>query len=352
MPSTPTYGQVYNNGVKYIKINRYDSGGLDRSDYLSQLQSITLTYPDRSAIEYPITTIQEQANFYLYGITPGYNTSSAGEILNYKLDARKSYATPYLISSSVGIFPPTPLEISSIIGYTSTPTDILSYFTTSTGKYTFGNTPNLNNSQLYFSASFWVTGSGTGGTYVNVNSFILLERNGVIAGAATGVFQTLVNFSDIIGGNELQISSSFTLEQGVVTNFLEGDSLILAVCTTQPLALSGGSNVSLIKQLKFELSQSVSSFNGSSSLTIFDPDTLNFDYNDYNPLLGNADIPQFSTVWMDVDYSQNPLTPVNFGLIISGTADRAFVQDSNYSSKAWSNLRYNGSRTNSYRIIE
>jgi len=56
-------------------------------------------------------------------------------------------------------------------------------------------------------------------------------------------------------------------------------------------------------------------------------------------------------MWMDVDYSQNPLTPVNFGLIISGTADRAFVQDSNYSSKAWSNLRYNGSRTNSFRNI-
>jgi len=84
------FGQVYNDGVKYIKINRYDSGGLDRSDYLSQLQSITLTYPDRSAIEYPITTVQEQANFYLYGIIPGYNTSSAGDINNYALNAVKN----------------------------------------------------------------------------------------------------------------------------------------------------------------------------------------------------------------------------------------------------------------------
>jgi hypothetical protein len=55
---------------------------------------------------------------------------------------------------------------------------------------------------------------------------------------------------------------------------------------------------------------------------------------------------------MDVDYSQNPLVPVNFDLIIAGIADRAFVQDSNYSSKAWSNIRYNGSRTNSYRITQ
>jgi hypothetical protein len=44
------------------------------------------------------------------------------------------------------------------------------------------------------------------------------------------------------------------------------------------------------------------------------------------------------------------LTPVNFGLIISGTADRAYVQDSNYSSQAWSNIRYNGSKTTSYIV--
>jgi hypothetical protein len=161
-------------------------------------------------------------------------------------------------------------------------------------------------------------------------------------------YSNIVDFANITGGNELQIFSNFTLEQGSTTNFLEGDSLILATCTTQSLALPGGSNVSLIKQLKFELSQSITPFNGSSSLTIFDPDQINFDYNDYNPLLDNAETPQYSTVWMDVDYSQNPLVPVNFGLIISGTADRAFVQDSNYSSKAWSNLRYNGSRTNSF----
>jgi hypothetical protein len=185
-------------------------------------------------------------------------------------------------------------------------------------------------------------------TYGELRSRLPREITNEVVNLLSKSQQALVDFANITGGNELQIFSNFTLEQGSTTNFLEGDSLILAICTTQPLALSGGSNVSLIKQLKFELSQSVTPFNGSSSLVIFDPDAINFDYNDYNPLLGNAETPQYSTIWMDVDYSQNPLTPTNFGLIISGTADRAFVQDSNYSSKAWSNLRYNGSRTNSY----
>ena len=62
---------------------------------------------------------------------------------------------------------------------------------------------------------------------------------------------------------------------------------------------------------------------------------------------GNAEIPQFSSQFMDVDYTSTFTSPVNFDLIISGTADRAQIQDSNYSSQAWSNIRYNGVRSNS-----
>ena len=128
-------------------------------------------------------------------------------------------------------------------------------------------------------------------------------------------------------------------------NLIENNNLVFGVARI----LGNTTNVT-INSLHVSMSlYNALPFNGSSSLIIFDPDSINFDYNDYNPLLGNAETPQYSTVWMDIDYSQNPLTPINFSLIISGTADRAFVQDSNYSSKAWSNLRYNGSRTNSYR---
>jgi hypothetical protein len=88
-------------------------------------------------------------------------------------------------------------------------------------------------------------------------------------------------------------------------------------------------------------------FTTYTSSFIPNPDFLNFEYNDYNALFGNAEIPQFSTNFLDVDYGTGINTPVNFGLIISGTADPAQVQDSNYSSAAWSNIRYNGSRISS-----
>lgn len=83
-----------------------------------------------------------------------------------------------------------------------------------------------------------------------------------------------------------------------------------------------------------------------TSSFIPNPEFIDWEYSDYNALFGNADTPEFSSYFMDVDYTSTYTTPVNFDLIISGTADRAQVQDSNYTSQAWSNIRYNGVESN------
>lgn len=306
------FGQTYNNGVKYIKVNRYDSGGLDRSDYLGQLQSITLTYPDRSAIEYPITTIQEQANYYLYGIPAGYNTSSKGNIEDYSLNTVKN-----------GKFSIPDGSTLSLTSYSST-INPNTWFTSSTGIYSWYQTPNPL-LLVEFTASNVNMSAGS----ATDDSFLLSTQDGtIIEQWGFQVDTTLRNYSG---------SAIITPTENEQYKF-----------SIQHNADTGTADLDVFGSLRWKITQITPPFNGSSSLTIFDPDQINFDYNDYNPLLGNAETPQYSTVWMDVDYSQNPLVPVNFGLIISGTADRAFVQDSNYSSKAWSNLRYNGSRTNSF----
>ena len=306
------FGQVYNDGVKYIKINRYDSGGLDRSDYLSQLQSITLTYPDRSAIEYPITTVQEQANYYVYGIVPGYNTSSVGDINNYALNAVKN--GKFSITSNT----------TTVVATYSSAVNPNSWFTSSTGVYYWYQTPNPQ-LLVEYTASAVNMSTGT----ASDDSFQLIDANNNII--ASWDFQADTTSRDYSGS--------------VIITPIENEQYRFAIFHQSDI---GSTDLDINTSFRFKITQITPAFNGSSSLTIFDPDAINFDYNNYNPLLGNAETPQYSTVWMDVDYSQNPLTPVNFGLIISGTADRAFVQDSNYSSKAWSNLRYNGSRTNSY----
>ena len=334
----PTYGQVYNDGVKYIKINRYDSGGLDRSDYLSQLQSLTLTYPDRSAIEYPINTIQEQANFYLYGIVPGYNTSSKGDILDYTLVVTSTQPASTTIPITYGTVFNFGLPSCSIA---STGSGVYGTLTGLPENYLIWNLTQTPNIVLSATASFNVTntnapGPGTGRTvqFYLANGGAGIEN--VIASAQS---------ANITAGTSTSLTLSFEIPALSIDPLISSSGYIFGIYASDTGCILSTGVVNLY------LNQSISSFNGSSSLTLFNPDALNFDYNDYNPLLDNAEIPQYSTTWMDIDYSQNPLTPVNFGLILSGTADRAFVQDSNYSSKAWSNLRYNGSRTNSFRNI-
>ena len=173
MAGSDTYKYKVTPGVKYAKISRIDQNGNDRSAYLEQLQSFTLTYDDIGPVQYIVNSIQEQSTYYLFGLQAQPLTSS-GDTVSYDV----------------------------IINYTS--------------------------------------------------------------------------------------------------SFLPN------------------------------------------------PEFLNFEYNDYNAIFGNAETPQFSSQYLDVDYGAGMITPQNFDLIISGTATAASVQDSNYSSKTWSNIRYNGSRVSSY----
>jgi hypothetical protein len=59
------YGQVFGQGVKYLKVSRYDSGGLDRSGYLGQLTNLTINYDDLGSIQYNIVTTQEQDTYFV-----------------------------------------------------------------------------------------------------------------------------------------------------------------------------------------------------------------------------------------------------------------------------------------------
>jgi len=323
------------NGVKYIKLNRIDSGGLDQSPYLQQLQTITLTYPDRTPITYNIAGVQNSGDYFTYSIgpyTPGsmsnFNTSSVGDILDY--DFSMSFdMNGKAISDTYGVFfdfglpsgsiSPTGSGIDAITGppgyYVLTrPTRTTNIKTTATASFFIGkNTADARR------VSFYATNGGilTSSRYVETQELIT-------GGSGSYSVNLYLDLSDVF------ISSS---------NFFFG------------VIVNDNTNTTFSTDPIVYINQTPLEFNGSSSLTLFDPYVGNFDYNDYNVLLNNAEIPQTSVFFMDVDYSQNPVIPVNQSLILNGDADRAQVQDSNYTSKAWSNIRYNGSKTNSFRII-
>jgi hypothetical protein len=75
--------------------------------------------------------------------------------------------------------------------------------------------------------------------------------------------------------------------------------------------------------------------------------TPNITYSDYNATLGNATDIRPGTIYQDIDYSSNTVTPVNFNQLISGSATKANIPDSNYSTKRITKPRYEGSRSTS-----
>jgi hypothetical protein len=75
-----------------------------------------------------------------------------------------------------------------------------------------------------------------------------------------------------------------------------------------------------------------------------------FNNSDYNSIINNIETEELSQYFMDVDYSSNGIIPVNQTNILDGDAINAPVQDSNYSSYSWSNIRYRGSKYNSIKL--
>jgi hypothetical protein len=323
------------NGVKYIKLNRIDSGGLDQSPYLQQLQTIRLSYPDRSDVTYNIAGVQNFGDYFLYSIGPyapgsmnNFNTSSVGDIKNYTLQTNQSS-----FNESPGAF----IYTASL---TST-SDPLGYFNNTTHIYTLENTPNI-------ALRFEITASSVATTPPGGQAYLYLLSNTNIPGSSISQTVTMgaVDYNYIVHSFSVNHGSS-----GNTSIILSGSKTLLE-SSSFIIGANGGLTVPIsIGTINFNITPLTPEFNGSSSLTIFDPYVSNFDYNEYNALINNAEIPQTSVFFMDVDYSQNPVIPVNQSLILDESADRAYVQDSNYTSQAWSNIRYNGSRTNSYRII-
>ena len=82
-------------------------------------------------------------------------------------------------------------------------------------------------------------------------------------------------------------------------------------------------------------------------LTQSNPDTSSFELSPYNVLLNNATSSVLNSIYMDVDYSNNPIIPINQQLLLSGSANKFETPDSNYTAYRNVTLRYNGSKTTS-----
>jgi len=318
---TPGYGQIKADGVRYIKINKADGNGVDRSSYLNQLEQLTIKYTDIGTKTYQIVNIQEQPTSYLYSVYPfvvqpsGANDSVNYTVLDYSFLATKNSPT---VNSG------KPTFSNRIQSYNSVTGNALGYFTSSSGTYIAGNTPNVI-------LKVQVSGSGTGNAGGDLQFWVV--RNPFSEDRVE--FTLASSYNGGTFNKTYYFSSSF--------NIIETDQFGFLLYKT-------GGTIG-VNEVHFSMSIHQANVNSPSTplpLIVFEPDFIDFTYNDYNVLLGNADGNNTSNTYLEIDYVPNSLTPINFAQIIDGVAVPAQIQDSNYASKSWSNIRYNGSRQSAY----
>jgi len=91
-------------------------------------------------------------------------------------------------------------------------------------------------------------------------------------------------------------------------------------------------------------------YSTSANPVIMDPflnNLGNWNTDEYNATINNVQVERENKWLSDVDYSTNQAVPINFEAIISGSATRATIPESNYTSQWWSGIRYEGSKNSS-----
>jgi hypothetical protein len=319
-------------GVKYIKINRLDSNGEDYGARIQNADNIRINYPDIGPIQYDILTTQPQDNYYLLGVITQPITSSNPGRFGFSLDANRIYNTsnpllnPCFSVDSPNFFTDYFFGMGNAGSATGDSTDFYSSgnSTIRSASYEFRRFSNekLN---LFFSCS--IINGDTSNHDLDVK-LIIQNSDGQVINNSTLFTLECVASSTSTAEITFPLPESLT-EQG-------NKLLIFGDATGGPLSASEAGLRIIADPIDTP----------PETLLNISPEIINFTNTDDNAIFNNATTPQYSTIYQDIDYSTG-LVPTNFELLVSGNADYASVQDSNYTATGWANSRYKGSRVSS-----
>jgi hypothetical protein len=320
----------YTSGVKYIKIARYDANGNDNYQSLRQLDNIRLKTNDNGIINYPVATITEYPSsslngpYFLYQVgTTNATSSTNNQILNYRVDVQRTIS--FTFDPSTGA-EETLVEFYDIENFNS-----LGYMNSPSGSYTLGNTPNI---------PIIVTASATWnnnffGAPLATNPIISLRRINGPTSSNQIILQKSSSAASLSG--TVVLTGSFTPIEGEVYGIFVSDTSLI-----NPTRFDGNTLV---------LTQSQSPVAGIGAQTILEPYiTTPFINSDYDVLMNNAVANRPNSFYMDVDFADSQVLPINQQAILSSSASPAVIQDSNYSSAGWVNSRYIGKELTSQKL--
>ena len=318
-------------GVKYLKINRLDADGEDYGSRIQNADNIRINFNDAGPVQYNILTVQQQSDYYLLGVINQPITSSNPGRFGFSLYASRSYnlASPSTAPNwTLGTFYTDYFfGMGSIGTATGDATDFYNSgnATSRSSSYEFRRTAN---EKIFLDFTCSINNPTLNPSDLEVKLIIDNNLNQTIF--TTNLFTiTCSPTTTTTEGIIYEIPEQYRAQGYKMSIFGESDAIA-------PLTASFA---------KFNILASPISIPSSSLLNI-SPDITNFANSDDNAIFNNVDIPQYSSIYQDIDYSTG-LIPTNFNLLISGNASYAFVQDSNYTATGWINSRYNGSRASS-----
>jgi hypothetical protein len=332
--------------VTNIKISKQDCTNTDSTLPLGQLSQLLIQIPpfdptdpnsSTQVITYNIDGINEYSDYYSYetSYNPWIIPNQIGGIADPNKDQQ---LFDYTISSSVTASynvgngsPKTIINWNSTLSGTNLPHYGTPYFNTSSGIITFENTPNT---PIQISASISTFGNDPTTRIIR----FIRDREGVTTTLtqanynANASVTTLLNSTIYpVQGDQYYFELTKT-DTGVSVNVVSA-----SISTTQ-------------NRNQFILDSFYNApLNSSCSFAIIEPYITipNFYNSDQNALLNDVQHERTSLIYEDVDYSTGLLVPTNFEAIISGSATKAAVQDSNYTTKRHIIPRYEGSKTTS-----
>lgn len=324
--TVPNNGQIYiafDNTVgsqangQYAKIAKIDDLGHDNTLTLRELKKFSYIDTNAGKVIFYVTNLAEFPEYVYYEITTEYTTANApfdDNYFNFTLSASYTGSLPSFTS-----FPGNPL--SSSYGSWTIINNPLNNLNTTTGSYTFTDTPNI---KIFYTSSINITPPGGLNTSVTYRLFL---------------YDSLSLTSTLLTSSTAASTTPFTITlSGSSPNFTKNNILY-------PSYTSNRNNT--VVTASFIVTQSVVPQSSTSSFNLEPYLISNFNNTDCDVLMNNASTNRFSKTYRRVLYDTGYIIPSNFEQIISGTAEFAEITDYNYNATANVRSRYDGVRTTS-----
>jgi hypothetical protein len=309
------------NKVLYIKIARIDQNGNDQTNSLEALTQITLPYVNGVSKRYIVTSITREQDYFFYSLSLDTTSStyidiSSNNTLEYKFTSSISTNT---ISHYMGV-----LDASAYAFYniplTSPTNDPFGFYDENAQTYKF-DTYSQKDLTLEIVSSLSV--NNTILSSVRISVFINNPNNPLTANDVTSGNNRIA--TQVYGSNGTQnFNKTVTIPSESIA---PGNEIKLIFSNGGGFA--GTREVTFASGAEYKISSTPAT--GTNIETIPEPYLTSVFYGgDCDVLINNAELYRENPFLQDLDYSTNPNVPINFNLVLNGTAARATVPESNY----------------------